>query len=393
MSRTVAEPAVRLLARAVLPDVPAMADRLVGRVLETDIGYRRLDDAGVATLRESCDRNIRAILEDIIGGYEISTEHAVATAKLRAEQGIPLGSVLHAYRMGFEVIWVAMIERARGAEMPLDTNSILDAATTVWQFVDAYSQAITDTYADEFSDQTRRDEQRRTLILEDLLAGRHRQHGTSAAVAVALGLPVDGPYLVVVADARDDGLDALPGVEGRLRREAIRSAWLRRPDELIGVVAHGRGEAALDTVLAGIATGRVATSPPFVDLEAAGDAAALAAVARAGLPPGQVAVTRFGERPVSTLAAAAPGIAGRLAAVVLGPVLELPTDDRELLLGTFETWVASGGSTPATADALFCHRNTVRNRLARFEELTGRRTTDPAALAELVTAVAAARLA
>jgi DNA-binding PucR family transcriptional regulator len=46
-------------------------------------------------------------------------------------------------------------------------------------------------------------------------------------------------------------------------------------------------------------------------------------------------------------------------------------------------WVAHRGSIPETAAALFCHPNTVRHRLRRIEEYTGRSISVPLDVAEL----------
>jgi DNA-binding PucR family transcriptional regulator len=54
--------------------------------------------------------------------------------------------------------------------------------------------------------------------------------------------------------------------------------------------------------------------------------------------------------------------------------------------------MAAGGSASEAGRRLYCHRNTVRNRLARLEELSGRSLADPRALAELCTATEAVRL-
>ena len=72
------------------------------------------------------------------------------------------------------------------------------------------------------------------------------------------------------------------------------------------------------------------------------------------------------------LLATAPEAGSTFAHAVLGPVLALPEADRGLLLGTLRTWFIQDASASATAARLFVHRNTVRYRLRRIQELTGR---------------------
>ncbi|MEY2228268.1 helix-turn-helix domain-containing protein, partial [Streptomyces sp. BF23-30] len=88
----------------------------------------------------------------------------------------------------------------------------------------------------------------------------------------------------------------------------------------------------------------------------------------------------------AALVAAQAELAGRLRQVVLGPVLALPSEDRRTLLTTLGTWLACQGSTTDAAQRLYCHRNTVSNRLRRVEQLTGRSLSDPRHVVELALA-------
>lgn len=92
------------------------------------------------------------------------------------------------------------------------------------------------------------------------------------------------------------------------------------------------------------------------------------------------------ERLPAALVAAEPELASRLRRVVLGPVLALPPEDRRVLLNTLGTWLTCQGSTTFAAQRLYCHRNTVSNRLRRLEQLTGRSLSDPAHVVELALA-------
>lgn len=59
-------------------------------------------------------------------------------------------------------------------------------------------------------------------------------------------------------------------------------------------------------------------------------------------------------------------------ASLLGPIEEYDARRDAGLLPTLEAFLASGVQWQATADKLHVHVNTLRHRLARCEELTGR---------------------
>lgn len=100
----------------------------------------------------------------------------------------------------------------------------------------------------------------------------------------------------------------------------------------------------------------------------------------------------FAASPVAAMIAADPQEAERLASEVLGPVLDLPEADRSVILETLETYIRSGGSASEAAKLLHCHPNTVRYRLRRIEELTGRNVGRPGEMAELATAAYAVEI-
>ncbi len=69
--------------------------------------------------------------------------------------------------------------------------------------------------------------------------------------------------------------------------------------------------------------------------------------------------------------ARSPELADRLVHGVLGPVWELPRGEQDMLLATLAAWLETNRSTAATAARLYCHRNTVLNRLRRLENVLG----------------------
>ncbi len=94
------------------------------------------------------------------------------------------------------------------------------------------------------------------------------------------------------------------------------------------------------------ATRRVGASPVFAELHQASWALELARLALGSQPQG-TGVTQFRDSPIDLLVAAAPHAALEAARAVLGSLLDLPEDELELLLGTFEAWVRANGSATA----------------------------------------------
>ncbi len=80
--------------------------------------------------------------------------------------------------------------------------------------------------------------------------------------------------------------------------------------------------------------------------------------------------------------------AARLRAAVYAPLAASPH-----LLSTMDAYLAAGGALEPTARSLFVHPNTVRYRLHRVADLTGRDPWDPRDLLVLQTAVILGRLA
>jgi DNA-binding PucR family transcriptional regulator len=130
-------------------------------------------------------------------------------------------------------------------------------------------------------------------------------------------------------------------------------------------------------------TTRVGVSPSFDDLAGTAKALRYARIALAARTTADEKVTVFDYSVLGVAAVSAPEMTARLADVILDGFDGLPRAEREVLFETFRVWADTGGSVAQTAVALVCHENTVRNRLRRIEECTGRSLTMPRELAEL----------
>lgn len=383
------------LVDAVADRVPALISDHVETIVREMEVYRHDDVVPRADLRRSVQHNITymvAAIRDPSTTGELGAPRE--TGRRRAEQGVPLPEVLRAFRTGFIALWELLADGARREGDPELLDTLVSAAGVIWQLSDDYSIAVTEAYRSATADLLVAREQRRSALAEALFTGEPGPEAGPWEVAQLLGLPAEGGFVVVVAETPGMAEEGLPHAERRLAERGVASAWRLSAPLQTGVVSlrhHDLDEVV--AVLSGGARGRAGVSPAQASLRDAPRALRLARMAMTGVPVGRAEVAVFDPAPLSALVALDQDEARRIADAVFGPVLELPAEDRSTLLDTAHAWFDHGGSADRAAAALYCHANTVRYRLRRLHELTGRSFTEPRDVAEVAAALQALRLA
>lgn len=338
----------------------------------------------------SCTDNVRYILGNLAGQPSINRDAARATGLRRAEQGMAYADVLEAFRVGGRFLWETLVDRADDDSRDI----LLRAAADIWAVTDELSSTVTEAYRSAVVDRARRSDQLRGVMVGALLDGESTGAERDWRAATVLDLPPDGGFVVVSAECTSPGSEALPDVERILRRQNLTGAWRLDHEHHEGLVVLplSYDVSRLVEALAELATGRVGISAVFSRLDASHAACQEARQAAATATPGTASVIRFEEHPLAVLLAASPDPTTTLVRRTLGPVLALPRDEAAIILETARTWLAAGGSTSTAAKSLHLHRNTVRYRLRRLEELVGRDLTHPVDAAQIHVALEGARI-
>ncbi|MFJ8823318.1 PucR family transcriptional regulator [Streptomyces sp. NPDC102467] len=383
--------AVAVLRRAALPlmgQLPVLTDRLTAELHAKEPAYRTAIDADPGDVRREVQRSLRhsiASLLDPAPSREAARACSTRIGAERAARGLPLDALLHAFRLGGALVWQALVDEVT-RHHPRDAHLLVHLAADVRDYVDEHCACVAEAYRRAEHELTWRRENRRRLMAAALLDGATRIADLPEAAAV-LGLPERGRYAVVLVAG---GRGAAPVTD------ASATVWHPGPDAERGIVALGDSDvrqlAARWRPLTRSGTGmRVGVSSAVEGLAAVGGARRLAETALRICPADGGTVLLDDELPAA-LVAGAPALGSLLVDRVLGPLRTLPPADRALLLDTLTAWLDCDGSAQRAATRLYCHRNTVLNRLRRCEQLTGRSLTRPADLVELTLALQAHRL-
>ncbi|WP_329124052.1 PucR family transcriptional regulator [Streptomyces sp. NBC_01465] len=360
-----------------------VASKLAAETLREDRAY-----AALLTHHELSERihlNLCRALADVtqaVQGLPLDLGDAMATGSRRVEQGLPLTSLLRTYRQGGRLLWQTLSEVVT-ERFPAELPTLLPAAAVVWDVMEQTTDAVAESYRLAEAARAARDQDRRHALLDALLDGSGA--GLASEAAAQLGLPEYGRYAVIE-------LLPTPGAPSHSPPPAgPRILWRIRADSETGLVhlADHRIEELRDQL---VAYGTRAGISPVVDSVAdLGRARWLAELALRTCRPHERGPVLLDDRLPEALIAAQGDLGARLRTTVFGRVLALPPDECEILLATLEAWLGTGGSAASAGERLYCHRNTVSNRLRRLEHLTGRTLNDPSHLVELSLALAALR--
>lgn len=306
-----------------------------------------------------------------LGGLPVPARlHEVGPAigRDRARRGLPLDHLLTAVRLDFRVLWHSL----RATSGPEHTRLLVERAEDVWSVVEEYTTTIQVSYLEEAARMSREQSREQAALVRTLLARIEPDPQDVSRVALALDVDPEAPFLVAAAPSNADrelrtAADQLARAGRRLhvdetaQHTTLIARWHSDSADAAGPLL-GRAQCGLAPVAVGLADvpRAVRIAKEIVDVLPSDTSGAHDLRSAWALLVG----ARLGE------------LAPPLARAVLGGLENVPEGERERLLTTALAF-ARTGSAQRCAEQMYCHRNTVMNRLHRLGELTGLDMTRP----------------
>ncbi|MFD4292526.1 PucR family transcriptional regulator [Rhodococcus sp. NPDC058505] len=397
--RIAGRPAAQWLSNAA-PDLTA---RVIGRLMDELPIYRALPREAVhGEISDIVLRNMElfaTLVRERRGARDSELVEQRSSAARRAEEGVPLDAVLHAYHAG---IGLAAGELLDGAG-PDDIDDVQTLMTMILDFLRRLTIAVSAAYFEERQSMESQANSGRRSFMSALVAGEDLD-----SVVHRTGLRLAPHYLALTLAIGENDDERGSGVSGTV---AGRRKLRRVQTELDRIT----GEPALTVIDSGGGLALVpcpASAPDWEQLRAVVDRlgrvlgadfhVAGAVATPAGVPSAVeqtaeiVALVTRSDRPsglyrlsdvLLEYQLSRPSAAQRELAALLAPLVGKPE-----LMQTLETYVDSGLNRRATAATLAVHANTVDYRMRRVFELTGLNPSDPADLPHIGAALVARRV-
>jgi hypothetical protein len=373
--------AIKRVAGVLALHLDGLAARSVGEIWTREPDFRN-HVAAPEQLLDSCKVSLGAALASLIDGHlEPSRADRVRDlGRSASQQGIPLEVALRALRIDYLVLWSEMLLVARTTDART-LQSLLNASEPVWAAIDGVMIEFTTGYRSRQDERSRAEAAHRESLVLRLLDGRSVE--TDEVLEWLTISPTD--RLIVVAATLDTpaSRDALERV---VRYASMRGAWAQRGATTVGIVGlRTEQPTRLRAALARVPNLRAGVSQIHY-LGTLVEAGREAVLALDSIRPGTHEIASIFDHPLGVLVAGQPSLAAELSRHFLMGVLERPERERDLLLETLVAFDDADGSVGDVAERLFCHRNTVLNRLAKISRLTGASFTAPSDLTRVALA-------
>ncbi|WP_248760772.1 helix-turn-helix domain-containing protein [Pseudarthrobacter sp. SSS035] len=379
-----------------------LVERLHGRVDElAELFLARVHEipeyagstVGMAELRDTARETFHRLVDGLRdkelqqsgrhGDHDSLMRFSLELGAKRARAGISPEALTSAVRLDFSILWEDLLQISEPQDAPLLTSRV----DRVWRVVDEFAAHTHSSYSAERVRMAQEESNIRREFIARLFSKSELSADTISQASAALVTDPDARYSIVAASAE---------AATKLR------AFAQGPQSSQRLFVHEFGGSTYVFWQLGKATaGGRHPARPFIP------------AGIAGIPCGYVE-SFSGLRGLPSAARTAERLALLLHPSDRGPLtaaaawarlakqqlqdagLDLWADldaalspcrggERERLEETVRHFLSTGNIT-TTAQVLFCHRNTILNRLNRFQELTGIDLAVPAQVARLVVA-------
>ncbi|TFI44845.1 PucR family transcriptional regulator [Rhodococcus sp. 1R11] len=341
----------------------------VRRVREEIAAYAAVSDAAIAA---SAERNLRRAVRTLRNGTVPEMAdiwEADTSIKERLRAGVPIEDVMAGFRVSISCIQDRLMELA--AELQIEGSEVVRLTRVLWKLGDVFSAQAASSYrqygvASDLAEQRLRDE-----ALLSLLDGPMAAEALDRGMAV-LGLDPEESYVPFITRRTDAaGSTTLQRVIAERYRGEV-CIVVPTGQQLFGLLP--RVPDAIDDVVLAIGP---ATTPAH--LHHAFAVARRVLDATAPTEVGVASLDKLGWRlgvPIDS------ELAAFLRRRYLDP-LHSTRGAAAPVIAAVQAFLEHNRSIPRAADAMHVHVNTLRYRLARFEELTGRSLSDTDTVIEL----------
>ena len=397
--------AVRPIIDNFLARLDEVVERCAEAIAQTIPSYERGGDPLMGEVREAVRENVATLSGVLSQGRDVRKDELEAIERVgarRAEAGIPLDDVLHAYRTVSRVCWDILAEECRAYEGDA-LEAAIALAEAVLRYTDQISTAVAEAYARAQRALVREQEGARREFLADLLYGTDTSPEEILRRAHAFGYDLSLSYVALVGvgpDRNGRNEAAVSAAVSTLTSLATADPIvLQKGEQTIALLPADpfiEGTLVPEKVVSELGGGwRFGLGGPEPGLEGIRRAYL---EAREALEIGLALelpdeVFRFDELLLYHFLRSEPALIGRFVTRTLGPLLDYDERRKGELVKTLEAYFAADGSVKLAGEALFAHPHTVSYRLKQIEKLTGWSLRDAEDKLRLQLALRAHRLA